>query len=848
MLKNISKYLLTVLFLLSNSLISQSNMLSSLPSENLQFLDSLPPEAKEKVLSDLQDTLSLRKKDDFNSIPSLSILDYDDLELEKEKYLSEKFGYDFFDKIPTTFSPTGDYPIPRDYKLGIGDSVSVFFTGVMKQQYDLTIGSDGSVLIPEIGRVNLLNRTLAQAELQMNEIISQQYQGTQVFLSIFNLAAIRIYIVGNAKSTGSYIVSPYTTLSNALTIAGGVKEEGSLRNITLVRSNGEELRSDMYELLISGNRETDYILKNGDTIVVNGAGNFVEIIGEINRPMMYEIDEGDNFEDLINYAQGLQKQADITKIRIFSSKQYASNILEVDLDSAKNMVISDFDKVQITRYEEISISGYEIEGPVKAIDRIESGENLNSLLEKLSPSEQLYPYFSLLLSDLDKIDRRKVIPFNFNDRDTSNEIKIPKGAKVLFFDNKAIEAFNIFSQYKAEKDSIQKYIVEKEAEQTKQQDQQLSNNQLVQSSQISEDFASITPSYRIQLFNEKYSKYDINILEYLEKYPSILKAFKEYSVNLKGALANGDVLLPVVGRFKVNDLVSYNGGVTSDAETALVSVIDPINNFTEVIDLNSNKIFLNGSSKVISIPRVNSQIINVSISGEVENPGSYSFLPGATLQDLYDQVGNFSRNASTTSVVFTRSSIIEREAEAIKIAQDNILSALVNNLTNPSTENPVAINTELVNLFLQSEEVVPTGRLVGDLEPGSANASSLLLNDGDQINIPTQPITINILGEVKTPITTVFKTNYTVKDYIQSAGDFTEFSDKSAIYIIKSDGTSINVNQPLFSRNFYELQPGDTIVVPKKVLQIRGLALVSTMTKVLSDISFAAASLNAIRN
>ena len=44
------------------------------------------------------------------------------------------------------------------------------------------------------------------------------------------------------------------------------------------------------------------------------------------------------------------------------------------------------------------------------------------------------------------------------------------------------------------------------------------------------------------------------------------------------------------------------------------------------------------------------------------------------------------------------------------------------------------------------------------------------------------------------------------------------------------------------------LRPGDTIVVPKKLLQVRGLALVSTASKVISDVAFSAASLNSLNN
>ena len=45
----------------------------------------------------------------------------------------------------------------------------------------------------------------------------------------------------------------------------------------------------MYEFLIKGNREGDLTIDSGDTILVNPAEKFVEVIGSVKRPAIYEI-------------------------------------------------------------------------------------------------------------------------------------------------------------------------------------------------------------------------------------------------------------------------------------------------------------------------------------------------------------------------------------------------------------------------------------------------------------------------------------------------------------------------------------------------------------------------------
>ena len=80
-----------------------------------------------------------------------------------------------------------------------------------------------------------------------------------------------------------------------------------------------------------------------------------------------------------------------------------------------------------------------------------------------------------------------------------------------------------------------------------------------------------------------------------------------------------------------------------------------------------------------------------------------------------------------------------------------------------------------------------------------------------------------------------------------TTGGFTDYADKGEVYVISSDGTARLVSDRYFN-SFDSLQAGDTIVVPKKLLGISGLPLVQIITRSVSDIAFAAASLNAISN
>ena len=150
-------------------------------------------------------------------------------------------------------------------------------------------------------------------------------------------------------------------------------------------------------------------------------------------------------------------------------------------------------------------------------------------------------------------------------------------------------------------------------------------------------------------------------------------------------------------------------------------------------------------------------------------------------------------------------------------------------------------------IFNLADQAEPIGRVVGDLSPGGNTSRELMLENNDEIYVFNRPQTISVVGEVNSSSTLFYNSRKSLKDYIEATGGFTDYADESEVYIISSDGTARLVNKGYFS-SFDSLQAGDTIVVPKKLLGISGLPLVQIITRSVSDIAFAAASLNAIRN
>jgi len=135
--------------------------------------------------------------------------------------------------------------------------------------------------------------------------VTEQLIGSRVSVTMGDLRAIRVFILGEAEKPGSYTVSGLSTMTNALFVSGGVKKIGSLRNIQLKR-NGQLITTlDLYDLLLRGDTSNDRQLLPGDVIFIPPIGRTVSVDGAVRRPAIYELKSENTVAQAVNIAGGL---------------------------------------------------------------------------------------------------------------------------------------------------------------------------------------------------------------------------------------------------------------------------------------------------------------------------------------------------------------------------------------------------------------------------------------------------------------------------------------------------------------------------------------------------------------
>jgi protein involved in polysaccharide export with SLBB domain len=230
---------------------------------------------------------------------------------------SRVFGVDTFRRSTTQFLPLLSGPVPPDYRLGPGDVLVLILTGDVEFSYTLPVSREGFVVIPQVGQLFVANLSLDQLRDLLFARLGRAYSGvrrgagatTQFDVSVANVRANQVYVVGEVTQPGAYQISALGTVLTALYAAGGVTEQANLRRLELRRHGEVAATLDLYDYLLQGDARGDVRLETGDVIFVGVHGPRVEVSGAVVREGIFEVHDGEQLADLLRAAGGFHARA-----------------------------------------------------------------------------------------------------------------------------------------------------------------------------------------------------------------------------------------------------------------------------------------------------------------------------------------------------------------------------------------------------------------------------------------------------------------------------------------------------------------------------------------------------------
>ena len=274
-----------------------------------EMLEELPADQRNSLLEKMTkaETLNKEIEEVFEEESSLiKRKEYENLEEDEVSCEECIYGYSFFKYSPSTFAPVSNIPVSSNYILGPGDKLVVSYFGNENNEEEIYISREGNISLPMLGPINLIGLTFEDANTYIKNKVRNELIGTDVSVSLKELRSINVYLLGEAYNPGQFTLSALSTVTNALFVAGGVNENGSLRNIQIRRGKQIIANYDFYDFLLKGSLSSDVKLQDGDIIFIPFIENKIKVGGFFKRPGFYEFLEGETLADAVQLAGGFQ--------------------------------------------------------------------------------------------------------------------------------------------------------------------------------------------------------------------------------------------------------------------------------------------------------------------------------------------------------------------------------------------------------------------------------------------------------------------------------------------------------------------------------------------------------------
>jgi polysaccharide export outer membrane protein len=834
----------------------------------------------------------LRQANPYASVPSLYDL-Y--VQAAPSNRPVERFGLDVFRKGETNpaYLPM-DLPVGPSYVVGPGDSLAIDVWGGVSQRLLRTVSREGRIALPEAGPVLVSGRTLGDVQQEVQRVLRTQFRDVSADVSLQRLRTVRVYVVGNVPSPGAYDVSSLSTPLNALFVAGGVTQQGSLRRLQHIRGKQLIEEVDAYDLLLHGIRGEPERLENGDSLLVPSLGPIVTVDGMVRRPATYELRDEKTLEDALELAGGILPAAALRHIevqRLVAHEKRTMLSVEIgetsDPDAVdaklRSFAVQDGDEIHIFPIAPYNSASIYLQGHVLRPGRYsyKPGMKLTDLVASYS---DLLPEPSVRYAEIVRLHAPDYHPV-VETFDLAAALEHPESAPKL----EALDTVRIFGRFDFEPNPEVLVTGEVRAPgRYRTSGQQHFRDAVYQAGGVTPD-AWLDSA---QLFRHQADGttrvFSINLGDALAGDPlnnvlvqprdRILIHRQPEQVSPASVYIRGDVSRP--GRYPlgtnmhVSDLVRSAGGLLRSADpesgdlmhfaianasgTRMEAGHQEVNLAAALAGSEEQNLGLHDGD-VLTVPQQAgwSDIgAVVTLRGEVRKPGTYGIRSGERLSSLLKRAGGLLPTAYPRAAVFERNEVrqLQQQSRQELIQRLEQESTVVKTAASTTGTEEAALQQAAIQQRQRAldglRKAPVSGRMVIHLRSGQkgfeGSPEDIELRAGDSLTIPKQPGSVLVIGQVYNSNALVYTPGRNAGWYLSRAGGPTKLADKGAIFILRADGsvTSGKQSSLFWSGNVLStaLGPGDTIVVPERpVLGNNTLKNILSVAQIASSAALVAA-------
>ncbi len=299
------------------------------------------------------------------------------------------WGRNIFNQPNLSFEPNLNMATPANYHLGAGDVVIIDVWGASQETFESVISPDGTVTIEGVGPVKLGGLSVGEATSRLKAKLGQYYDDCQVSLSVGETRTIQVQVLGEVVMPGSYSISSLATAFNALYLAGGISDVGTLRDIKVYRSGKLLARIDVYDYLMNGTLAGNVRLQDNDVIIVGTYDCLVEVRGKVKRPMFYEMKQNESVQRVLAFAGGFTGDAYTKNVRLVRKAGQEYSIHTIEEFEMNGFTLADGDSLFVDSVIPRFSNMVEIRGAVMHPGMFQMNGKVQSVRELLMAAEGL---------------------------------------------------------------------------------------------------------------------------------------------------------------------------------------------------------------------------------------------------------------------------------------------------------------------------------------------------------------------------------------------------------------------------------------------------------------------------
>jgi polysaccharide biosynthesis/export protein len=591
---------------------------------------------------------------------------------------SQVFGMSMFAAGGLSFEPDLKIATPRNYQLGPDDELNIDIFGNALDNYKVKVSTEGTIRILNLSPIYVNGLTIEAASERIVGRLRQLYQGINMpgsgvsaQITLGNVRSIKVTLTGEVMKAGSYTVSSLSTVFNALYAAGGPSENGSFRNIKVIRDNKIVRVVDLYDFLLRADQKDNIRLQDQDIIRIADYETRVEVAGEVKRPMIFEVEKTETLKDVLRFAGGFTDKAYTYTIGLKRNTARELKLVNISQEEVGSFIPQRGDKYTVGEILDRFENRVQIKGAVfrEGEFAIESGSSTVKELIKKAEGLREDAFMNRAVINRQKGDNDPtVIPFDLGKlmKGEVDDIPLKREDVIVIRSIKSLREKRVVSiEGEVNKggkfDYVEGLTIADIIVLANGFKDGASNAKIELSRRVKDDTTGLASdqNVRIETFDVdkdlKISTADARTL--IQPFDKIIVRKSPRYEDQKSVLIEGEVKFP--GSYTIKDktqriteLIALAGGLRDGAYPKGATFNRDSTQIAVDLDViiknplaQENLLLLQGDR--LFIPRV---LETVKLSGELLNPISVAYRPGLSVKDYISQAGGFTDKAAKRRV------------------------------------------------------------------------------------------------------------------------------------------------------------------------------------------------------